>query len=272
MVSGGPYGIEDILGGAGFGSAIIILLVLPFVWCLPTALMIGELASCHSRRGWLLYLGSARAGAILGIPGELALALSQHLRHGALSRLFVLYLGKFSPALASGWRGYAFPLAVVVLCCLWNLLGAPKVGEDSVGLCALLLAPFAVFVALGFWRGLTSASGHAIGARPASGSALLHGTPGCLVELHGLGQCLHCCAGSGESAAQLSARHDCAPSLTAVTYILPLAAMAVAGLPTSSFSTGDWTTAARELGGPLLGLAVVAGGCITAASACSTRW
>ena len=45
MVSGGPYAIEDIMGGAGFGWAILILLLLPFLWSLPTALMIGELAS-----------------------------------------------------------------------------------------------------------------------------------------------------------------------------------------------------------------------------------
>jgi amino acid transporter len=51
--------------------------------------------------------------------------------------------------------------------------------------------------------------------------------------------------------------------LVAVTYILPLAAMALAGLSADSFSTGDWTTAARSIGGPLLGLAVVAGGAIT---------
>ena len=44
MVSGGPYGIEDILGGAGYAWALVILLVLPIVWSLPTALMIGELA------------------------------------------------------------------------------------------------------------------------------------------------------------------------------------------------------------------------------------
>ena len=37
MVSGGPYGIEDILGGAGYGLALVILLVLPFLWSLPTA-------------------------------------------------------------------------------------------------------------------------------------------------------------------------------------------------------------------------------------------
>ena len=37
MVSGGPYGIEDILGGAGYGRAILILLTLPLLWSLPTA-------------------------------------------------------------------------------------------------------------------------------------------------------------------------------------------------------------------------------------------
>jgi amino acid transporter len=56
--------------------------------------------------------------------------------------------------------------------------------------------------------------------------------------------------------------------LTAITYILPLTAMALAGLPSASFSTGDWAHAALALGGSgisgtLLGLAVVAGGCLT---------
>jgi amino acid transporter len=54
-----------------------------------------------------------------------------------------------------------------------------------------------------------------------------------------------------------------ATALVAVTYILPLAAMAMAGLSPGSFSTGDWTNAARSIGGPLLGIAVVAGGAIT---------
>src|SRR6202041_3242294 len=59
-----------------------------------------------------------------------------------------------------------------------------------------------------------------------------------------------------------------ATALVAVTYILPLGAMAVAGLSAGSFSTGDWATAARTLGGPGfvgagLRIAVVAGGAIT---------
>jgi amino acid transporter len=55
--------------------------------------------------------------------------------------------------------------------------------------------------------------------------------------------------------------------LTAITYLLPLSAMALAGLSANGFSTGDWANAARALGGSgiagiALSLAVIIGGCI----------
>ena len=51
MVSGGPYGLEEIIGDAGYGWALIILFVLPFFWSLPTSLMIGELAAAVPEEG-----------------------------------------------------------------------------------------------------------------------------------------------------------------------------------------------------------------------------
>ena len=45
MVSGGTYGTEDIVHGAGYWRAILILLLTPLLWSLPTAFMIGELSS-----------------------------------------------------------------------------------------------------------------------------------------------------------------------------------------------------------------------------------
>ena len=45
MVAGGPYGLEDILGKAGYVRALLMLAIIPFLWSLPTALMVGELAS-----------------------------------------------------------------------------------------------------------------------------------------------------------------------------------------------------------------------------------
>ncbi|HWS97941.1 MAG TPA: APC family permease, partial [Candidatus Methylomirabilis sp.] len=41
MVSGGTYGTEAIISGAGYGRGILVLLFLPILWCLPTAFMIG---------------------------------------------------------------------------------------------------------------------------------------------------------------------------------------------------------------------------------------
>ena len=51
MVSGGTYGTEEIIHGAGYGHGILILLFLPVLWCLPTAFMIGELASALPAEG-----------------------------------------------------------------------------------------------------------------------------------------------------------------------------------------------------------------------------
>jgi amino acid transporter len=50
--------------------------------------------------------------------------------------------------------------------------------------------------------------------------------------------------------------------IVALSYILPLSAIAAAGIPVDQFTTGSWTDAARLLAGPWLAVAVVIGGII----------
>jgi len=268
MVSGGPYGIEDILGGAGFAKAILILLILPLIWSLPTALMIGELASAIPAEGGFYVWVRRAMGPFWGYQ-EGWLSLSASVFDMALyPAIFVLYLGKFSPALTAGWHGYAWALAVVALCCAWNLRGAPAVGDDSVWMFALLLVPFAVFVVLGLWQGFTlhplvqwTASAPATGA--AAGSALSTAILVAMWNYMGWDNASTVAQEVENPQRNYPRAMIAATILVAITYILPLAAMAFAGLSAASFSTGDWTTAATALGGPALGMAVVAGGCIT---------
>ncbi len=262
MVAGGPYGIEDILGGAGYGWAILILLLLPVVWSLPTALMIGELASAIPAEGGFYVWVRRAMGPFWGFQ-ESWLSLAASIFDMALyPAMFVLYLGRFMPSLTAGWSGYAWSLTVVVVCCLWNLLGARRIGEDSIWMSALLLAPFAIFIALGFWRGLTLHPAiHWGGAGTQAGFSTA-----ILVALWNY---------MGWDNASTVAQEVENPqrnylramigaiTLTVLTYALPLLAMALAGISPRSFSTGDWATAAAALGGPLLEMAVVAGGCIT---------
>jgi amino acid transporter len=262
MVSGGPYGIEDILGGAGFLWAIVILLVLPVIWSLPTALMIGELASAIPAEGGFYIWVKRALGPFWGYQ-ESWLSLSASIFDMALyPSLFVLYLGKFNPSLTAGWGDFAWSLAVVALCCLWNLLGAPTVGEDAVGLGALLLVPFAVFVALGLWRAVTLHPAVAWG-RPEADVSFSTALLVAMWNYMGWDNATTIAQEVENPQRSYPRAMIGAAALTTISYILPLAAMAFAGLPASGFSTGDWTTAALHLGGPLLAMAVIAGGCIT---------
>jgi amino acid transporter len=274
MVSGGPYGIEDILGGAGYGWAIAILLALPIFWSLPTALMIGELASAIPAEGGFYVWVRRALGPFWGYQ-ESWLSLSASIFDMALyPSIFVLYLGKFSPALTAGPRAWAWSLAIVLVCSLWNLRGAPAVGDGSLLLSALLLTPFTLFVALGLLKGLTlhpaiqwsnSGSGSTgFGTGSAFSTAVLVA----MWNYMGWDNASTIAQEVENPQRNYPRAMIVAAVLTAVTYILPLAAMAFAGLSAASFSTGDWAQAARALGGPgllgeFLGTAIVVGGCIT---------
>ena len=171
MVSGGPYGIEDILGGAGYGRAIVILLLLPFSWSLPTALMIGELAAAIPAEGGFYVWVRRGLGPFWGYQ-ESWLSLSASIFDMALyPSIFVLYLGKFAPV---AHRRLARLCLVTrrrrALLRCGTCAARPRVGEDSVWLFALLAAPFVVFVVLGFWRGFILHPAVHWG-RPASGPA-----------------------------------------------------------------------------------------------------
>jgi amino acid transporter len=262
MVSGGPYGIEDILGGAGFARAIVILLVLPILWSLPTALMIGELASALPAEGGF-YIWVRRAlGPFWGYQ-EGWLSLSASIFDMAIyPAIFVLYLGKFSPVLTADWHGYAWSLAVVFLCCAWNLRGAPAVGEGSVGMFVLLLAPFVVFMVLGFWRGITLHPAIRW-SQPVSDSALSTAVLVALWNYMGWDNASTVAQEVENPQRNYPRAMIGATILVAVTYVLPLLAMALTGLSVNSFSTGDWMTAATTIGGTLLGIGIVAGGAIS---------
>ncbi len=53
-----------------------------------------------------------------------------------------------------------------------------------------------------------------------------------------------------------------AVAIVTLSYVLPIAAVGVAGMPTAQFTTGAWADAAHTFVGPVLGLLIVIGGMI----------
>jgi len=261
MVSGGPYGIEDILG-AGYTRGLILLVTLPIVWSLPTALMIGELASALPEDGGFYVWVRRALGPFWGFQ-EAWLSLAASVFDMAIyPTLFVLYLGQLFPAWTVGWHAIAWELALVALCCAWNLLGAPAVGEGSLVLSLALLAPFAIVVVVAAWHG-SHLPAHRAWNVPGTDATL---TTALLVAMWNY---------MGWDNASTVAREVDHPqrnypramlattASVALIYVVPLAAMAWAGIAPSRFSTGSWAGVSSSLAGPWLGVAIVAGGMIT---------
>jgi len=271
MVAGGPYGLEDIIGGAGYGRALLLLLLVPIVWSLPTSLMVGELASALPEEGGYYCWVRRALGPFWGFQ-EAWLSLAASIFDMAIYPVtFVLYLSRVAPSWTEGYRGTLWALAVVLACTAWNLRGAKAVGEGSVGMFTVLLAPFVVLVAVGFWKGLT---GHPDGV--VSHALTLLRAPVAAPSFAGaLSVALWNYMG-WDNASTVAQEVDnpqrnypramlISAALVAVTYILPLAAVALAGIPADQFSTGAWTDAARTIVGPGLAFAVVLGGTLNGA-------
>ena len=160
MVSGGTYGTEEIVHGAGYGRGILILLFLPVLWCLPTAFMIGELSSALPAEGGYYAWVRRGLGNFWGFQ-EAWLSLAASIFDMAIyPTLFVFYLKQMSPWFGTGSHAVMAGLFVVVTCAILNIAGIRVVGITSLWLFFLLSAPFAVIVVMAPFKVGAFAGGH----------------------------------------------------------------------------------------------------------------
>ena len=160
MVSGGTYGTEQIISGAGYGHGILILLFLPVLWCLPTAFMIGELSSSLPCEGGYYAWVRRGLGNFWGFQ-EAWLSLAASIFDMAIyPTLFVFYLKQCSPWFGTPSHGILAALFVVVSCAALNLAGIRVVGITSLWLFFSLSAPFALVVVLSPFKAGALADAH----------------------------------------------------------------------------------------------------------------
>ena len=285
MVAGGPYGIEDILGDAGYVRALLLLLVIPILWSLPTALMVGELASALPEEGGYYCWVRRALGGFWGFQ-EAWLSLAASIFDMAIYPvIFVLYLSRVAPSLTLGYRGTLWELAVVLGCIAWNLRGAKAVGEGCRYVRRIARAvrcDGSGWLLEGTLCTLANPHGKqhggacfAFGARLRHGLALLRAPVAAPSFAGAVSVTLWNYMGwdnASTVAQEVEAPQRNYPramlisaALVAATYIVPLAAVGLAGIPADQFSTGAWTVAARSIAGPgvfgtALVLAVVVGG------------
>ena len=261
MVAGGPYGLEDLIGKAGYRAAIIILLITPVLWSIPTALMVSELAAALPCEGGFYVWVRRGMGPFWGFQ-ESWLTLTGSVFEMALyPTLFVAYLGRFAPKFSTGYRAIVLELALIALCAGWNILGAKAVGEGSIWLNVLLFLPFAALILMALAR---RSAGNAPGA-PFHTLDLEGGIVIAMWNYMGWDNLSTIADEVDRPQTTYPLAMSGSVTLVIASYLLPVIAVAFARLDPGLWTTGSWVDAGQALGGTMLALAIAVAGMIGAA-------
>jgi amino acid transporter len=270
IVSGGPYGLEDVIYGRGYAESVALLLLVPLVWSLPVALMVGELASSLPATGGYYVWVRRALGPFLGLQ-EAWLSLAVTIFDLAIYPvLLVAYLGRIVPGLSRldlGSPGWMVAMGMIALCFLWNALGIRAVGVGSEWVAAVVLAPFVLAVALAA-AGLLSGGAERLravfSAAPAADPAAWNvGLVACMWNTMGWDNASTFAAEVAEPQQSYPRAMLLSVALVVACYLLPVLAAATTGLAPAEWAAGSWVEVGRRLGGPALAGLVVAGGAVT---------
>jgi len=150
-VSGGAYGIEDLIPSVGHGMSLLLLLVVPLVWSLPIALVSAELATAMPEEGGYYVWVRRSLGEFWGFQEGWWNLLQTMADSAIYPVLFVGYIEAFVPALGAAGR-FAIAAALIWLVAGLNIAGIRVVGLHALAMGVLVQLPILALVLAGFWR------------------------------------------------------------------------------------------------------------------------
>jgi len=255
MVSGGPYGLEELIARAGYENTLWVLVITPLVWSLPTALMVGELSAALPAVGGYYVWVRRALGPFWGFLEAWLSLVASIFDMAIYPTIFVHYLGHLFPSVANGWPANLVGTSMIALCAVWNLSGTRSVGGGSLLVGLVLLAPFACMVLIAGIQPAAPAP-----PAPSSDPGLLAGITIAMWNYMGWDNASTVAAEVKRPERNYPLAMIITVALVTLSYVLPVWAARHVGLDPKDWVTGAWVNAASLIAGNWLGTAVVIGG------------
>lgn len=258
-VAGGAYGLEDAVGAGGPLLVLLGILLLPWLWSFPTALMTAELSTAMPEDGGYVVWVEKAFGRFWAFQEGWLSWLCSFADNALYPVMFVDYLsylrGDMAPA--ERWLIGAGLIASVT----WlNIRGTRLVGVSSVIFTLLVVAPFAALV---MWGAPQIEPARWLEQKDTIGWPLLLST--LLWNTSGWDNA-GCCAAEVD---QPSRSYPRAMTLTVIlvtaVYLLPIAVVTGLDPDSAQWREGDFPKIAAKAGAPWLGVWLTLGGLISAA-------
>ena len=258
-VSGGAYGIEDLVPSVGSGMSLLLLLAMPLVWSLPIALVAAELSTAMPEEGGYYVWVRRSLGEFWGFQEGWWNLLTSFADSAIYPVLFVGYLQTFVPGMDGRLR-FLIAASLIWLVAGLNIAGIRLVGASAVILGLLIQIPIAGLVLAGFGQATRVPWQPFL---PAGDQALVTLGVGVSVILWNYSGWDNTSTYAGE-VANPGRNYPLALLLTlpfvVLGYLLPVGAALSAGVGAPAWKTGGLPAIGAAVGGPWLGHALALGG------------
>jgi amino acid transporter len=268
---GGAFGLESLIGAVGPAWGILFILITPFVWSLPTALMVAELATLLPEEGGYYVWVREALGPAWGVQQACCTITTAIVWLAMYPVLFVGYLAFFFPSLSTSSHGALLRWLICVLVVAsgmaLNLRGAHDVGNSAMASTYFVLGVFVLFLIIWFAR--IPSAGSFVGilhhdlASDHRG-ALLLGLSVVIFNYSGWDN-VSTYAGEVENPQRNYPRAMAIALLTLVlSYLLPvIAGITISTKPEIWSADAGWPVISQLIGGRWLGLVVAAAGLVS---------
>ncbi|HWB28678.1 MAG TPA: APC family permease [Chitinophagaceae bacterium] len=149
-VSGGPYGLEPLLQFGGPNASLLLLMITPFLWDVPSIFMVLELNSMMPVTGGYYQWVKRALGQRWAFYEGWWTWLYTFVDLAIYPVWFVTYCAFFFPSIMA----YKVPvcLAIVWFGAILNIIGIVRVGKTSMILGTMVLVPFVAMFATFFFH------------------------------------------------------------------------------------------------------------------------
>ena len=274
-VSGGAYGLEDLIGTSGPGMGLILIIVTPVIWSFPTALMVAELSTAMPVPGGYYAWCKKALGPFWGFQEAWWSWITSFVDMAIYPVLFADYL---STLLIQAFDNHILeenPLAhwlvtlvVIWSFALWNIRGPKSVGSASNLFGAFILTPFLIMALIGIFHLIRNPTPFWLPLVPPDKSLLSSfGTGLFVVMWNYLGWDALSTVSDDIHLPKRNYPRGLALTipLVGIAYLLPVIAGLAAAPDWAGWTAGYFPTVATQVGGWGLGAWLAIGGLVSAA-------
>jgi amino acid transporter len=139
-VTGGPFGMEEMVTTSGPGMTLVYLLIIPFFWSIPVSLVAAELTTAIPVEGGFYRWVRSAFGDFWGFLAGWWNWTASWLLGASYAVLFTDYLAFYFPSLI-GWKHYLVSFALISFLAYINVRGIQMVGVVATILGFSVLVP-----------------------------------------------------------------------------------------------------------------------------------